>query len=48
MDFRGQSEMEFSPEYVRRSLTLRDQKSAYDSMRKVGVSHYVKPGGTAG
>ena len=34
-------------EYVRRSMTLRNQKSAYVSMRKVGAE-CVKPGGTAG
>ena len=33
--------------YVRRSMTLRKQKSAYVSMRK-WVYFYTKPGGTAG
>ena len=37
MDFRGQSEQEDFPKYVRRSMTLRKQRSAYDSMRKVDV-----------
>lgn len=41
--------MKYSSEYVRRSMTLREQRSAYGCMRKVGVcERYVKPGGTAG
>lgn len=47
MDFRGQSEISVSLKYVRRSMALRNQKSAYDSMRRAGVL-YVKQGGTAG
>lgn len=36
MDFRGRVEkgLVFNPEYVRRSMTLREQKSAYACMRK--------------
>ena len=40
MDFRGQSERLWagsSAEYVRRSMALRKQKSAYVGMRKVDV-----------
>lgn len=34
MDFRGRTETEFFPEYVRRSKALREKKPAYDCMRK--------------
>ena len=46
MDFRGQTETA-QPEYGRRSVALRDQRSAYDCMRK-RVRKSIKPGGTAG
>ena len=46
MDSRGRAETIFS-EYVRRSMALRNKKSAYVSMRK-GGRMFVKPGGTAG
>ncbi len=36
------------PEYVRRSRTLREQKSAYEVCVKWAYETYVKPGGTAG
>lgn len=47
MDLRGRSERIYS-QYVRRSWTLRKQKSAYDSMREWVYEEYTKQGGTAG
>ncbi len=46
MDFRGRAERDF-PEYVRRSMILRKQRSAYDGMHRVDAQS-VKQGGTAG
>ena len=46
MDFRGRAERDF-PEYVRRSMLLRKQRSAYDGMHRVDAQS-VKQGGTAG
>ena len=40
--------MDLYPEYVRRSMTLREQKSAYVVCVKWAYIRCAKPGGTAG